>query len=83
MPASTVIDGIHWSRCFQLLSERVDAIGHSGETRRKDGKERRDSGKQEDGRERDLEDVRNAVDAVQAESCRIFATVVLRHVAIL
>jgi hypothetical protein len=67
MPASNVIDGYLLVRSLPLLSKRVDAIGHSGEARRKDSKERRDSGKQEYGCERDLDDVRNAVDAVQAE----------------
>jgi hypothetical protein len=61
------LTAVDWSRRFQLLSERVDAIGHTGEACRKNAEQRRDPGKQEDGRKRDLNDVRNAVNAVQAE----------------
>jgi hypothetical protein len=50
-----------------LLSQRVDAIRNTCEACRKDAKKRRDSGKQEDRCERDLDDVRNAFDCVQAE----------------
>ena len=64
-PQSTAIDR---SARFQLLSERVDTISHTGEACRKDSEQRRDCGKQEDGRERDLDDVRDAVDAVEAEN---------------
>jgi hypothetical protein len=50
-----------------LISQRVDAIGHTREACRKDAKKGSDSRKQEDRCECDLDDVRNAFDCVQAE----------------
>ena len=43
------------------------SLGHTCEACRKDAKKRRNSKKQEDRRECDLDDVRNAFDRVQAE----------------
>ena len=51
---------------FQLLSQRIDAIGHTCEACRKDAKKRCDSREQEDRCECDLDDVRHAFDCVQA-----------------
>ena len=68
-PQSTAIDR---SVRFQLLSERVDTISHTGEACWKGLRaETLISGKQEDGRERDLDNVRNAVDTVQSRACVI------------
>jgi hypothetical protein len=49
-----------------LLSQRVDAIGHTREPCRKNTKEGRDPRKQKNSRERNLDDVRNAFDRVRA-----------------